>query len=484
MKYDIIFILIIIHAALGGIALISGFISALSFKGGPTHRRSGQIFFYGGTISIVLSLIITMIPGHWNPFLLSIGLFSLYFLVIGFRSVRYKTPGYSAGPDIILTWAMLICCLLMIVLPVWLNHVINIVTAAFGLLGVVLCYGNFRYFYHKGPFGPHWKRFHIIHMSAALISLSSAFLVVNHVLPSLFNWFLPTVIGTFFIVFSLRKYTRPLFGVRTEQKVFLWLLLFSPSLLLSQSETERTYSGRFTVRVGLSRAVVQDARLSGRSHRAWYPRYGISHFDMKENSQSTLHIDLAFFTGSRSDKIFRMKTVHTDVVYSYRRRLGNGFWVGGYMNTFTLFNYPVSAVPSFFTNNPISYHLSQSVGPSVSWSPVRSDGLYPVLASSDIALLSYVIQPVYGHPYPAKYLKEGVFDPNRSRMAGPFMKSGKIMAFKRFMHMNIQLGWFFLVNNRYTFGLDYRLGTFAANSRGKPVSFRHNDLFITTGIFY
>ena len=43
-------------------------------------------------------------------------------------------------------------------------------------------------------------------MSAALISMVSAFLVVNNLFPTLLNWFLPTIIGTVFIVFSLKKY--------------------------------------------------------------------------------------------------------------------------------------------------------------------------------------------------------------------------------------------------------------------------------------
>lgn len=484
MKWDMVFIMIVVHAFLGSLALLCGFISALTAKGGLIHRRSGQIFYDSGTAAIVISLIVTFMPGHWNPFLLSIGLFSLYFLIMGFRSVRYKRKAHHFKTDIILTWAMVLCCLLMIFIPLVMSQVINIVTSSFGLLGIFLCYGNLRLLYRPDRMVSQWKRFHIIHMSSALIALSSAFLVVNHIFPSLWNWFLPTVIGTGCIIYSLRKHSPSRQKVSTVNKgVILFMILF-PFSLWSQTDSDRTRVRNVTLRWGLSKSFVMDARLSGKTHQAWSPRYGVSHTEISEQSHKNFRLDLAFFRGSRSSRIFSMKSVHTDVVFLYRRKIHDHLWAGGYMNTMTLFNFPVSAVPSFFTNNPIGYHLIHSVGPSVSWSPDHGHMFTLSQASVETALLSYVIQPIFGHPYPEKYLDEDVFDPGRKGMAWPFIKSGRWSSFRKFFHMNIQLGWFYMFSDRYTLGMEYRTGTFFANSRGKPASLRHHDFFLTTGLNY
>ncbi len=201
-----IFALIMTHAALGGLALVTGLISAIVTKGQRFHKLFGKIFFYSGTSSIILSIVITQLPGHFNPFLLSIGLFSLYFLLMGFRSIGYKNENHNFTIDKLLTIGMAICCILMIVLPVLTLKIINIVTTIFGVLGLFITTSNLRWWADKEKVQKSGLRFHIIHMSAALISMVSAFLVVNDFLPSLLNWFLPTIIGTLFIVRALRKY--------------------------------------------------------------------------------------------------------------------------------------------------------------------------------------------------------------------------------------------------------------------------------------
>lgn len=480
---NFVYALILFHAALGGVALISGFVAAWAPKGQKTHRVAGKTFFYCGTLSIVVSLCVTCFPGHWNPFLLSIGVFSLYFLIIGFRSVHYKNSNYSVFPDKMVTWIMVVCCVLMIGLPIVISQVINIVTTVFGVLGLVLSYGNFKFYQDVEKTRTQWLRFHIIHMSAGFIALVSAFMVVNNFLPALLNWFLPTLVGTFFIVKNLRKYT----SVRWKGALNSSLLLGSImglSLGVSAQDNPSSIKRRdVTLKIGLSRALVMDKRLSGIEHKSWGPRYSISHTEFTQNSRTHFQVDFANPTGSPSSKIFRLKTVNSNVQLTYQRQMAEGVWVGGFMNTHTLINFPKSALASFFTNNPISYTLTQSIGPAVSFTPGFNSEA-PSTGTVQAAALSYVIQPIYGHPYPEKYFKEGVFDPNRTNMTLPLLKSGQLRTVNKLAHFNVQMSLYYVFSNNFKLGMDYNYGYFMANTSGKPVKMKNNDVFVTTGFLY
>ena len=87
---DIIVIGIIIHACFGGLALLAGSISIISKKGGVTHKKAGKIFYYGMLLSGCAALIISVLPKHVNPFLFVIGLFSVYLILMGYCSLRYR----------------------------------------------------------------------------------------------------------------------------------------------------------------------------------------------------------------------------------------------------------------------------------------------------------------------------------------------------------------------------------------------------------
>ena len=96
---EILETLILVHAALGGVALVSGLMAIVTKKGSKTHINSGRLFYYTLGISIVFSLFVAVMPDHYNPFLFSVGIFSVYFIIIGKRAINYKNRLFSFTTD-------------------------------------------------------------------------------------------------------------------------------------------------------------------------------------------------------------------------------------------------------------------------------------------------------------------------------------------------------------------------------------------------
>ena len=198
-------ILIYIHASTGGIALAGGTIALLVKKGGSIHRKSGLVFFYTMLISALLALIIALLPGHVSPFLFSIGLFSSYFILSGYSSLRFKKKNFSLRFDRILAIFLLITGSAMIIYAFLLKSNLNIVLLVFGLSGIVFGIRDISSFKDRKTLRKKWLRRHIGNMTGGYIAAFTAFLVVNEVLPGLANWFLPTVLGSVYIGYWIKK---------------------------------------------------------------------------------------------------------------------------------------------------------------------------------------------------------------------------------------------------------------------------------------
>ena len=197
--------LILLHAIFGGLALLSGSIAIATKKGKRPHKVSGKVFYYGMSISTILSLGIALLPNHFNPFLFSIGVFTLYFLIGGFRSLNYKKSTSQLSIDKITSWSMLLCAVGMITIPLVTQGKLDVVLAVFGGVSMAFAIRDLRLYQNPEKLGKAWLRLHLSKMSGAYIASVTAFLVVNQFLPYFLNWFLPTILGSIFIAFWMRK---------------------------------------------------------------------------------------------------------------------------------------------------------------------------------------------------------------------------------------------------------------------------------------
>lgn len=201
------YLLIYIHALLGGLALIVGGIALAAQKGGRQHKKMGKIFFYSMLSSAILALIISVLPGHQSYFLFTVGLFSSYFLVSGYRSLQFKRlkPEFF---DLVLPIFLALTGIAMLVLPYVIDQSINIILAVFGTFGILFGIRDFLTIRDFKKVRKVWLRIHLGNMIGGYIAAVTAFLVVNNVLPDLVAWFLPGIVGGVYISYWNKKISR------------------------------------------------------------------------------------------------------------------------------------------------------------------------------------------------------------------------------------------------------------------------------------
>jgi uncharacterized membrane protein len=198
-----------LHAPLGGVALISGSVSVIAKKGGRIHRKYGKIFYYSMLITAISAFIISILPNHESPFLFTIGLFSMYFLIGGIRSLRFKNKEFDVKIDRIIAYTMIITGLFMIVYPIVLYGQLNTILTTFGCVGILFGLRDLKLFNDKERLRKGWLKLHLGKMTGGYIAAVSAFFVVNQILPGISNWFVPSVVGSVFITYWMNKLNKP-----------------------------------------------------------------------------------------------------------------------------------------------------------------------------------------------------------------------------------------------------------------------------------
>ena len=122
---------------MGGIALFCGLVALVATKGSGTHKRFGKVFFYAMLTSTIISVVISNMPNHESSFLFSIGIFSSYFLISGYRSVKFKVSKPNLIVDRFIAVIIVLMGLAMILHPIFLTQKLNIVLTVFGLVGMI-----------------------------------------------------------------------------------------------------------------------------------------------------------------------------------------------------------------------------------------------------------------------------------------------------------------------------------------------------------
>ena len=198
-------ILIYIHAAFGGIALLTGFISMVAKKGKKIHKKFGLFFFYSMMLSGIIAMIVAVLPNHESPFLFAVGIFSLYFVLTGNRALNFKRKKTDLKIDKLISIIMITTGVLMILLPIILTKSINIVLVVYAIVGIIFSVSDLILFRNPERLRKGWLKLHLGKMLGGYISATTAFVVVNKFFPSFYGWFIPGIVGSFIIAYWMRK---------------------------------------------------------------------------------------------------------------------------------------------------------------------------------------------------------------------------------------------------------------------------------------
>ena len=199
-----------VHAPLGGITLLSGGISLIAKKGHTIHKKFGKIFFYSMLFSAISAFIISVLPNHESSFLFSIGLFSTYFLISGMRSLNYKKKEFYLSIDKIIAYLIILTGISMISYPIFLYRKLNIILTIFGVVGFIFGLRDLILFKDVKRLKKNFLKLYLGKMTGGYIAAVSAFFVVNKVLPGIWNWFVPGILGSGFTTYWIIKVNKNL----------------------------------------------------------------------------------------------------------------------------------------------------------------------------------------------------------------------------------------------------------------------------------
>ncbi|WP_282051413.1 hypothetical protein [Maribacter aquivivus] len=207
---NIIEIFIYIHAFFGGVGLITGIASIVVKKGRLNHKRLGKWFSWSMIISSAISLVIARMPNHINTFLFLIGIFTIYMVLAGNRALTFKSIKKTKAnlTDKLVSASMAFSALLMIGFGI--NGLINgyshsILFLFFGIIGLFLPYGDYKLFKSTLENRKLWLINHLSRMLGALIASVTAFIVAGMHQNTLWAWITPSVLGTAYIIYWIKK---------------------------------------------------------------------------------------------------------------------------------------------------------------------------------------------------------------------------------------------------------------------------------------
>src|SRR5213594_3402463 len=180
----------LVHVAAGTLALVVAPIPMLTAKGGGTHRRWGQVYFWAMAVVALTAVILAV--------------FSFYSAFYGYRALFRKRPreGQGALP---LDWTAAVVMLaasagmaiLGIVRPSPAWERVGVVPVVFGVFGIILAGLDFWRFGWPPADRNAWWFAHMQGMLGSYIATVTAFSVVNFTfLPTTVRWLWPIVVGT------------------------------------------------------------------------------------------------------------------------------------------------------------------------------------------------------------------------------------------------------------------------------------------------
>ena len=200
--------LIYVHAGFGGLALLFGTISLITTKGSQPHKKSGLVFYYCMLTSTGLALVIAVLPKHESTFLFSIGLFSLYFILLGYRARNFKHQFYDTKMERLMALFMMTVCTTMIGYSVLVLSQINTILLVFGMFGLFISIRDYYLFKQVDRLRKCWLKMHLGNMIGGYIAALTAFVVVNNIFPKNYGWFIPGVLGGLYIMYWMNKLNR------------------------------------------------------------------------------------------------------------------------------------------------------------------------------------------------------------------------------------------------------------------------------------
>ncbi len=174
---------LILHIAVGTLALLVGLIPMFSQKGNRLHNRAGLVYVWCMIIVAATALLLCGLQPFkmLRLFLSGIAVFSFYLCMTGWRATKQKKSGPGRA-DKTLTYAALLVSFAMVGFDLYLltggASMFAILFTFFGILTFVFARKDYVLF-GKSTEKMHWFFQHVTRMGGSYIATFTAFLVNN-----------------------------------------------------------------------------------------------------------------------------------------------------------------------------------------------------------------------------------------------------------------------------------------------------------------
>ncbi len=204
-------LLIVPHALLGTLVLLSGVVAFATEKGGRTHMQAGLCFHWALLGNLAMALPLMILKG--NTFLLLLSPLSAYLVIAGRRAVLRRRAGSPllSTFDRGLAVALLLGSVALLAFATMLfadGSGFAPVAAIFGALGARMAWGDWKRRDDASPHPKQWLRDHIGLMGGGFIAGVTAFSSINlqdSELPVFVIWLWPSVLIVPLIVWFTRR---------------------------------------------------------------------------------------------------------------------------------------------------------------------------------------------------------------------------------------------------------------------------------------
>ncbi|MGD1981132.1 MAG: hypothetical protein PVK01_05080 [Flavobacteriaceae bacterium] len=120
-------------------------------------------------------------------------------------SKKFKQKEFQLKTDKIIAYLITLTGIAMMLYPVLLFSKLNIILTVFGVVGTIFGLRDLKQFKDIKRLKKNWLKLHLGKMTGGYIAAVSAFFVVNQILPGIWNWFVPGIIGSGFITYWMVK---------------------------------------------------------------------------------------------------------------------------------------------------------------------------------------------------------------------------------------------------------------------------------------
>ncbi len=210
---------LILHIVAGFLALLLGAMAIASRKGQKNHLKSGKwyvIMMYAVGIS---AIVMTQLKP--NPFLFTVGVFTLYMTFTGQRSIFYfrlKSAYRTTWKDLVPIGIALLVAAGMVLQPIYQMVQTNIISisvmAVFGAILMGFAIRDLVMVVKTPTFQPNnkaWLIMHIGRIGGAYIATLTAFLVTNLTFqPAWVIWLAPTLVGSILLAKASKDWSKKL----------------------------------------------------------------------------------------------------------------------------------------------------------------------------------------------------------------------------------------------------------------------------------